>query len=43
MREHNQAIKWIIPTPVNTSKNAIDNPDMHSISDDGSVDSSLYS
>jgi hypothetical protein len=28
MREHNQAIKWIIPTPVNTGKDANNDPDM---------------
>jgi hypothetical protein len=38
MREHNQAV-----TPVNTGKDADDNLDMLPISDDGSVDSSLYS
>jgi hypothetical protein len=43
MREHNQAVKQIIPTPVNTGKDANDNPDMLPISDDDSVDSSLYS
>ncbi len=43
MHECNQAVKWIIPTPVNTGKDADDNSDMLPISDDGSVDSSLYS
>jgi hypothetical protein len=28
MGECNQAIKWIIPTPVNTGKDANNNPDM---------------
>jgi hypothetical protein len=42
MHERNQAIKWIIPTPVNTGKDANNDPDMEPISDDGSVDSSLY-
>ena len=43
MRECNQAIKWIISTPVNTGPVPDNGPDMLPISDDGSVDSSLYS
>jgi hypothetical protein len=43
MHECNQAVEQIIPTPVNTGKDANNNPDMLPISDDDSVDSSLYS
>ncbi len=43
MRECNQAVKLIIPTSVNTGKDSDNNSDMLPISDDGSVDSSLYS
>ena len=43
MRDCNRAVQQAVPTPVTTVKNADDNPDMLPISDDDSVDSSLYS
>ncbi len=43
MRDRNRAVQWAVPTPVTTVNNADDNPDMLPISDDDSVDSSLYS
>jgi hypothetical protein len=43
MRERNCAVQRVIPTPVNTDKDANGDPDMLLISDDNSVDSSLYS
>ncbi len=43
MRDCNCAVQQAIPTPVTTVINADDDPDMLSISDDDSLDSSLYS
>jgi hypothetical protein len=43
MRDRNHAVQQAIPTPVTTVKNADDDPVMLPISDDDSVDSSLYS
>ncbi len=43
MRDCNHAVQQAVPTPVTTVNNADDNPDMLPISDDDSVDSSLYS
>jgi hypothetical protein len=43
MREQNHAVQRVIPTPVNTGKDANGDPDMLPISDDDNVDSSLYS
>jgi hypothetical protein len=43
MRDRNRAVQQAAPTPVTTVINANDNPDMLPISDDDSVDSSLYS
>ncbi len=43
MRDRNHAVQQAVPTPVKTVKNADDDPDMLPISDDDSVDSSLYS
>jgi hypothetical protein len=43
MRDRNRAVQQAVPTPVTTVKNADDDPDMLPISDDDSVDSSLYS
>ncbi len=43
MHDCNQAVQQIIPPPVTTDKDAIDNPSMLPVSDDGSIDSSLYS
>jgi hypothetical protein len=42
MRDRNHAVQQAIPTTVTTVKNADDNPEMLPISDDDSVDSSLY-
>jgi hypothetical protein len=42
MRDCNHAVQQAVPTPVTTVKNADDDPDMLPISDDDSVDSSLY-
>ncbi len=43
MRDRNCAVQQAVPTPVITVNNADDDPDMLPISDDDSVDSSLYS
>jgi hypothetical protein len=43
MRDRNCAVQQAAPTPVTTVKSAADDPDMLPISDDDSVDSSLYS
>jgi hypothetical protein len=43
MRDCNRAVQQAVPTSVTTVNNAGDDPDMLSISDDDSVDSSLYS
>jgi hypothetical protein len=43
MRDCNRAVQQAVPTPVTTVNNADDDPDMLPISDDDSVDSSLYS
>jgi hypothetical protein len=43
MRDHNRAVQQAVPTPVITVNNADDDPDMLPISDDDSLDSSLYS
>ena len=43
MRDCNQAVKQIVPPPVTTDKDADDNPNILPVSDDGSIDSSLYS
>ena len=43
MRECNCAVQRVIPTPVNIGKDADGDPDILPISDDDSVDSSLYS
>jgi hypothetical protein len=43
MHDRIRAVQQAIPTPVTTVKNADDDPDMLPISDDDSVDSSLYS
>ncbi len=43
MCDHNRAVQQAISAPVTTVKNADDNPDLLPISDDDSVDSSLYS
>ncbi len=42
MRERNRAVQWVIATPVNTGPVPDNGPDMLPISDNGSVDSSLY-
>ncbi len=43
MHDVNRAVQQAVPTPVITVKNADDDPDMLPISDNDSVDSSLYS
>jgi hypothetical protein len=43
MRDCNQAVQQIVPPPVTTDKDADNNPSMLPVSDDGSIDSSLYS
>jgi hypothetical protein len=43
MRNCNQAVQQIVPPSVTTDKDAVDDPSMLPISDDGSIDSSLYS
>jgi hypothetical protein len=43
MRDCNQAVQQIIHPPVTTDKNAVDDSSMLPVSDDGSIDSSLYS
>ncbi len=43
MRDRNQAVQQIVPPPVTTDTDADDNPSMLPVSDDGSIDSSLYS
>jgi hypothetical protein len=43
MRDRNRAVQLAVPAPVTTVKNADDDLDMLPISDDDSVDSSLYS
>jgi hypothetical protein len=43
IRDRHHAVQQAVPTPVITVNNAGDNPDMLPISDDDSVDSSLYS
>jgi hypothetical protein len=43
MRDRNRAVQQAVPTPVTTVKHADDDPDMLPISDDDSVESSLYS
>jgi hypothetical protein len=43
MRDHNQAVQQIVPPLVPTDKDADDNPSMLPVSDDCSIDSSLYS
>ncbi len=43
MRDCNQAVQQIVPPPVTTDKDIVDNPSLLSVSDDGSIDSSLYS
>ncbi len=43
MRDCNPAVQQAVPTPVTTVNDADDNHDMLPISDDDSVDSSLYS
>ncbi len=42
MRERNHAVQWVIPTPVTPGQVPNNGPDMLPISDDGSIDSSLY-
>jgi hypothetical protein len=39
----NQVVQQIVPPPVTTDKDTDDDPSMLPISDDGSIDSSLYS
>ena len=43
MRERNRAVKKVIPTPISTGKDDNAAPELQQISDDSSVDSSLYS
>ncbi len=43
MHDCNQAVQKIVPPPVTTDKDAVDNPSMLPVSDDGSIDFSLYS
>jgi hypothetical protein len=43
MRDRNCAVQQAVPTPVTTVINADDDLDLLPISDDDSVDSSLYS
>ncbi len=43
MHDHNCSVQQAVPTPVTTVNNADDDPNMLPISDDDSVDSSLYS
>ncbi len=43
MCDRNQAVQQIVPPPVTTDKDADYNPSMLPVSDDGSIDSSLYS
>jgi hypothetical protein len=43
MRDHTRAVQQAVPPPVTTVNDADVNPDMLPISDDESVDSSLYS
>ncbi len=43
MLDRNCAVQQAVPTPVTTVNNADDDPDMLPISDENSVDSSLYS
>jgi hypothetical protein len=42
MRDCNRAVQQIVPPPVTTDKDAGNNPSMLPVSDDGSIDSSLY-
>jgi hypothetical protein len=41
MHDCNQAIQQIVPPSVTTDKDAVDDPSMLPVSDDGSIDSSL--
>jgi hypothetical protein len=43
MRDCNRAFQHIVPPPVTTDKDADDDPSMLPVSDDGSIDYSLYS
>ncbi len=43
MCDCNRAVQKIIPPPVTTDKDADDDPSMIPVSDDGSINSSLYS
>jgi hypothetical protein len=43
MRDRNQSVQQIVPPPVTTDKDADDDPSMLPVSNDGSIDSSLYS
>jgi hypothetical protein len=42
MRERNRAVQWLITTPVTTGLVPVNDPNLLPISEDGSVDSSLY-
>jgi hypothetical protein len=43
MHDRNGAVQKIVPPPVTTDKGADEDPSMLPVSDDGSIDSSLYS
>jgi hypothetical protein len=43
MGDRNPAVQQIVPPPVTTDKDADDNPSMLPVSDDDSIDCSLYS
>ncbi len=43
MHDCNQAVQQIVPSPVTTDKDADDDSSTLLVSDDGSIDSSLYS
>jgi hypothetical protein len=43
MHDCNRAVQQIVPPPVTTDKDADDNPSMLPVSDDGNIESSLYS